>query len=116
MSSKEIRESGMVFAFPEDDLFWIEQCPTVRAIGEGVKVVEMIVRQNNVLVFIEAKQSSPRPDNQQPFDIFIEEIYEKFRNSLLLFAAISLNREFKKTSHLPANITPGIIASAPIRF
>jgi hypothetical protein len=112
----KIEESNMVFDFAEDDVFWIEKCPTVKAIGDGVKIVEMIVKQNDVLMFIEAKQSSPRPDNKEPFDDFMKEMYEKFRNSLILFAGIALHRRFRENSQLPTNFTPSVIETLPIRF
>ncbi len=118
MSNIRIEESNMVFEFPEEDVFRIENCSTVKAIGEGVKIVEMIVKHNTRLIFIEAKNSSPRPvsGNNVRFDEFMQEIYEKFCNSLILLAGIALNRPFKANSPLPASLTVPTIASMPIHF
>lgn len=116
MTRIRVEESGMVFDFSQDDIFQIEKCPTVAALGDGVKIIEMIVKQHETLIFIEAKQSSPQPGNQEPFDEFIKQIYEKFRNSLILFAGLALNREFKEKSLLPAHFTPVAIATLPMRF
>lgn len=116
MSDVEIEESGMIFKFPEEDLFHIEKCSTVKAIRKGVKTIEMVVKQNQKLIFIEAKQSSPQPGNTERFDEFMQEIYEKFRNSLILFSGIALKRPFKKNTQFPKNLTAKAIANSSIHF
>jgi len=116
MSNIRIEESEMIFDFPEEDVFLIERCPTIAALGGGVKIVEMIVKHNTRLMFIEAKKSSPKPGNAERFDEFMQEIYEKFRNSLILFAGIALDRPFTVNSPLPASLTASVIASMPIHF
>jgi hypothetical protein len=113
---KTIEESGMTFEFCEDNLFHIENCNTVKNLGEGVKKVEMAVMLNKKLAFIEAKSSSPAPDNQDKFDEYIQGIYEKFRNSLLLLTGIALDRPFKAKSQLPKNIDVNTIGKSKIHF
>jgi hypothetical protein len=82
------------FEFCEDNLFHIENCNTVKNLGEGVKKVEMAVMLNKKLAFIEAKSSSPAPDNQDKFDEYMQRIYEEFRNSLLILPGIAFICKF----------------------
>ena len=85
--SMEFVESFMRFVFSDEDVFIIENDPLVKD-TEGVKSCECVVLINEKVALIEAKSSSPKPDNKENFDTFIEDIKEKFATSLCLFSEI----------------------------
>ena len=88
-----IKESGMTFGpFPEEQVYQIEKAEAYTRLGESVKVVEFVYRQNNdKLFFIEAKSSSPKPPGEQ-FSTYIDDISEKFIHSFNLWLTLNLNR------------------------
>lgn len=92
----EINESNMVFGdFEEDKIFQIEKSMLHNKIGNGIKVVEFILLKDiNVLNFIEAKSSSPKPveDNEVRFNEYIGEISDKFIHSFNLYYSAILKR------------------------
>lgn len=45
---KSTVESGMLFEFEDSDVFYIEKSNLQKKIGDGIKTVEFIVRQNQV--------------------------------------------------------------------
>lgn len=105
-----ILESEMTFGpFSESECFPIERCPPYTNLGDGVKMVEFALNRPNshqepVLCLVEAKHSSPRPQNQDDFSTFISEISEKMINGVsLLFAAI-LERHGAREALLPASM------------
>lgn len=103
MTTEPIIESGMTFGpYPDGHCFCIEKCPTIKKInknaqkGEGLQIAEFLLletKNNQSTVFIvEAKTSSPHPANPSDFDNYINEIKDKFTNSLTLLVAIYLQR------------------------
>ena len=97
-----IVESGMVFEFGEEKIFQIEGSALHHSVGDGIKTVEFIAcLQENKLLFVEAKSSSPKPekDNQVNFDKYISEIADKFIHSFDLYLSAMLER------HQPHRIT-----------
>jgi hypothetical protein len=101
MSIKEIPESGMIFLCEEDDVFHIEESAVYNKM-EGVKIAEFLLIKSPKVFVIEAKSSSPSPNNKIDFDSFIQEIHEKLLNAFSLGIAIFLNRHEQKET-LPAN-------------
>jgi len=90
-----IKESNMVFEFDNEHVFMIENSLLHKSIGDRIKSVEFIVSLNeNELYFVEAKSSSPKPvpDNNQRFDLFVNEISEKFIHSFNMFISALLER------------------------
>lgn len=83
----EFVESFMRFVFNDEDVFIIENDPLVTE-AVGVKSCECIVLINEKIALIEAKSSSPNPSNKEDFDVFIEDVKEKFASSLQLFSDI----------------------------
>lgn len=85
---KSIIESKMVFEFEEEQVFCIENSRLQRGVGDGIKTVEFILnRKENLLEFIEAKSSSPRPtkENNERFETFMDDIADKFIHSFNLY-------------------------------
>ena len=61
-------------------------------LGEGIKVVEFVYKQNDdKLFFVEAKSSSPKPSGAE-FKKYIEDISKKFVHSFDLWLSMNLKR------------------------
>lgn len=95
-----IEESNMRFGkFDKDNVFHIEKSNLYTSIirpsnEKGGKICEFNLYDNSKLYFIEAKQSSPNPQNKNNNDKFkeyIEDIVKKLHNSLQLFLSAKLN-------------------------
>jgi hypothetical protein len=85
-----IEESGLLFReFDDSDVFEIEKSVLYRALHEGgVKTVEFwLIYDENKLLLVEAKSSSPNPENSEGFELYIAETAEKFVHSISLFAS-----------------------------
>ena len=97
-------ESNMLFSFDKQDTYRIEQADIVREQTE-IKACECFALVNGRMILIEAKSSSPNPTNKVDFNKFIEEISQKFIDTLLLFNALSIGRfgEVEKNK-MPDNI------------
>ena len=107
MTTKPIIESGMTFGpYPDGYCFYIEQSETLKQLNkhakkdEGVLIAELLLLRignaKNTIWIIEAKSSSPKPDNAVKFDEYITEIKEKLTNSLILSVAMYLKRHSEK--------------------
>lgn len=83
----EFVQSFMRFSFSDDSIFMIESDPVITQ-AQGIKSCECVVLINEHVALIEAKSSSPRPDNKEDFDTWIGEIKEKFSDSLMMFNGI----------------------------
>jgi hypothetical protein len=113
--TKIITESGMKFGpFEDKYLYHIEQSDMVKSLQ--IKIVEFLVYHKKTLTFIEAKSSSPNPenkrlDNDEKFDVYIDNIISKFVNSVSLYISVYLKRltdiigtELEKINLSKANI------------
>ena len=69
-------ESGMTFSFEESDIFYIEKSERFSTI-EGAKPCECVVLHDGKVSLIEAKSSTPRPENAEQFLTFVGEIAQK---------------------------------------
>lgn len=95
-----ITESSMTFSYEEGQCFYIEKSETYQKM-QGVKMAEFLLIKSPNILIIEAKSSSPNPNNDQvKFDDFIQEIYEKLLNAFSLSVAMRLNRHAQT---LPVN-------------
>ena len=95
-----IEESGMKFGeFDDKDLFRIETSELYKALGEGIKTVEFILkRKNQQIIFLEAKTSCPNEQNKleseekaRKFKEYFCDISDKFHDSLQIYLACLLN-------------------------
>ena len=98
-----IDESGMLFGeFDEADVFLAEKSLVYKSLGEGVSTVEFVLRRfENEILFIEARQSSPRPENNVDFDTFIDTMYRKFAHSIELYFSMVIQRIEDKADEMP---------------
>ena len=88
--SVKIIESGMTFVVPQDELFHIE--PYVQE-NIGVKTVEFIWLNKKTMRFVEAKSSAPRPQSSKDLNEYIEDISEKWLNSVHIAASKALGNK-----------------------
>ena len=88
----QIREAGLLFGeFDESDCFHIEESKIYsRLKGKGYKSVEFVLRlpDRNELLFVEGKTSLPSEQNVERFHEEIDNISQKFMDSVLLTTGI----------------------------
>jgi hypothetical protein len=60
-----------------------------------------LCQQDNAICFIEAKSSSPKPHNNEDFDLFILELCQKFAHSIELFFSAILKRKEDRDGEMP---------------
>lgn len=95
-----ITESGMTFGpFEPEHVFHIEKSGLYGSLGEGIKTSEFVLivsGESPSFWEVEAKSSSPRPNNQN-FADFLAEIRDKWVNSLALTSSAILGRHANPT-------------------
>ncbi|PNU19870.1 hypothetical protein C2E25_09980 [Geothermobacter hydrogeniphilus] len=122
MTTSPIIESGMTFGpYPEGHCFYIEKSATYKNVQQGVRMAEFLLfRLDNgkppVILVIEAKSSTPRPETQPNFDAFIEEIREKLVNAFSLGVASCLKRHLQAEEELPEPFKTLDLSAAEFRF
>lgn len=98
-------ESGMKFGpFSSEAYIHIETCPQYINIQNGMHISEFIYydKDKKRIIAIEAKTSAPNPNSEkvenpkEVFQKFINEIKEKFENSLDLYVNMALKKEVPK--------------------
>lgn len=110
----DIVESNMLLPFDDQNAYRIEQANLVQEKG-GIKVCEYFALIDGRMLLIEAKSSSPRPNNKIKFDEFIDEISQKFIDTLLLFNALNIGRHGNdEKNNLPTNIQN--VSLADVRY
>lgn len=85
-------ESGMTFSFEENDIFYIEKSVRFNRI-EDAKPCECIVLHDDKVCLIEAKSSTPHPQNAEQFMTFVGEIAQKFADSYTYYNATHQKRQ-----------------------
>ncbi len=110
-----IKESGMAFGpFAPERCLHIEKSDTYCRIQQHVKMVEFILlKQENCLFFVEAKQSSPQPSSVN-FTDYLSDIRDKFANGLSLLIAMHLKRH--QDADLPESIAQSDLAQLKFMF
>jgi hypothetical protein len=111
MMAELIKESEMLFGEYEiNDLFRIETSKIYEELGSGVKTVEFILKQKNMILFLEAKKSCPNAANKndsdkkmEDFEEFYSSVTEKFVDSLQIFLAY-LTERYPDTSEVGTNL------------
>jgi len=123
MTTKPIVESGMTFGpYPEGTCFHVEKSHTYTAIQEGVKVAEFVLLRRRgknrpaSLWVVEARSSTPRPETQPNFDLFISEIREKLVNAFSLVWACCLKRHRRAETELPDHFKALDLSQADVKF
>ena len=122
MTTDAILESGMIFGpYPAGQCFYIEKSNIYAAVQDGVQMAEFlllrIAREKSPVVWVvEAKSSTPRPENQPAFDDFIAEIREKLVNAFSLGWASCLRRHQPAEAELPEFFERLDLSQAGVRF
>lgn len=113
-----ISESDMNFGeYDETKLFQIEKSSIYRTLGKGVRTVEFVLyHRPNEILFIEAKSSSPKSNNQVSFNDFITEISEKFTHSIDLYFSLVLKRLNDESDDMPECFKSANYAMARIKL
>jgi hypothetical protein len=95
-------ESGMKFGpFCSESLLQIEKVPQYTEIQHGMHISEFIYydKDKNRIISLEAKTTAPNPNSQNvedpkaKFQEYINDIKEKFENSLDLYVNMALKKE-----------------------
>ncbi len=115
MSKIEFKDSGMCFSFLESDCYRIEDSQTHKAVGDGIKICECLVKRKNSVLFIEAKTSFSNPRNHKDFASNIQEIVDKLHNSICIYLGLLCDRPFAKKDDLPLNLRPSAVKSSPFK-
>ena len=98
-------ESGMKFGpFSPEAYIHIETCPQYVNIQKGMHISEFIYydKDKRRIIAIEAKTSAPNPNSEkvekpkEKFQKYINEITEKFENTLDLYVNMALKKEVPK--------------------
>lgn len=124
MADIVIHESDMTFGpFSDSDVFRMEHSG-VYVSGfrqQGIKVCEFVLQRNGKIYFVEAKKSCPNHNNAmtseekcKKYSEYIQDIPQKMRDSLNLYASILLNRN--KAQDFPENMNVGDLRDFQIRF
>lgn len=117
-----IEESNTKFGpYSENDVFHIEKCQLYQQIQRGIKMGEFVLYRtdrNNKPTFwiVEAKSSSPHPENYPNFSTFISDVAEKMNSALSLLFALMLHRHSKHSEQLPSAFAAEHIPSCSVRF
>ena len=107
---KDAIESKMQF-LKVDGCFYKMETSAVMA-SLGIKTCDFLIlraaKSPQELFIIEAKSSAPRPGpgggDPVRWDAFIQEIYEKLLNSLLVFLGLKVHRPYHEFSELPSHM------------
>lgn len=86
--------SGMKFSFEEDKVYRIEKASLLADVQ--LKATECVVSMSDKLVFVEAKTSAPRPQTKEDFDMYIQDITDKFADSIKFLNAVMLRHQEEK--------------------
>lgn len=104
-----IEESNMRFGeYPDESVFHIEECDVYKKDLKpiGYKTCEFVLRRENTLYFVEAKETNPRrieadtpKEKVEKYHQYIDDIVHKMGDSLTLFASIMLKRHDGESLH-----------------
>lgn len=117
MPTIQITESDMTFGpFDARNVFHIEKCRFIQN-DTPFKIAEFIlITNNNKLTIVEAKKSSPRPNNQENFESFLAEISAKLSNTFHFWLSLRLNRHPAYFNELPAKFQSVDISTAKFQL
>ena len=98
-----IEEAGLRFgSYNAERLFHAERSGIYKSLGGGIRSVEFVLLSDSAeILLVEAKSSSPKPGNQEDFDAFILNIYEKFTHSIDMFFSVILKRLEDRENEVP---------------
>lgn len=118
---KPIVESKMTFGpYPEGHCFYIEKSRCYTTIREHIRIAEFLLLRakgdKQVMWVVEVKSSTPRPETQPNFDVFITEIQEKLINAFSLGWAACMGRHPHAKAELPAAFKALDLAQTDVKF
>lgn len=113
-----ITESKMTFGpFKDENVFYIEKSRIYQE-NKFFKIAEffLVTTNSNDVKIIEAKSSSPKPENAESFDSFLSEISEKLSNSLSFWISLKLKRHSNGFDEMPASFQKVDLSNASFKF
>jgi hypothetical protein len=122
MSTITIPEPGMTFGpFEDNGCYHLEKCAAYKAImPDGIKMAEFLLIQDRGgkphLWIVEAKSSSPHPNNSTRFTDYVGELASKLTNGLSLGIATYLKRHPAAANEIPQRLRDLDFESASIRL
>ncbi|WP_462325959.1 hypothetical protein [Desulfoplanes sp.] len=106
--------------YAESNFFYIEKSDLYKNCGENVKVAEFLlfrkIKKTSVVWIVEAKSSSPRPENELEFHQYILKLKDKLLNAFTLTIAERLNRHGDHTAELPKELLEMELSAFDCRF
>lgn len=97
MSIVVVQESGMDFPLDDTKTFFIEKSTFVNKL-KGFQLCEYVTLDNNSkVIMVEAKTSFAKPTNKQDFEEDIQEIVDKYSDSLQIFNALLLRHPLESS-------------------
>lgn len=105
MPSSFIVESEMKFGpFNEENIFHIEKIRIYEEYDKPFKIGEFIIlsQDSKEIKIVEAKMSSPKPENTANFDSYLSDISEKLANTLNFYISLKIKRHPKGYKEMPA--------------
>lgn len=106
MANREFVESGIKFVFDEELVFLLEKQPFYVKM-QNVRACDFITLQKREagsrLLLIEAKSSAPK--QEEPLEKYLQEVYEKFWHSLLLYIGALYYRFSETPENIPKEIS-----------
>jgi len=116
-----IIESEMTFGpFLDNTVFYIEESKIYQKLQQNLQIAEfLVIRKNSSIWIIEAKSSSPNPNNKKSeaeFEEYITEISNKLINALTLTVSIIINRHDKAIDEITPNLHNSIKSGNSIKL
>ena len=112
----EFIESFMKFSFADEDLFYMEKDPLIVE-TDGIKACECVVLINPNVALIEAKSSTPHPNNEEAYNAFFEDIRQKFSDSIRLFSEMKNGSKGEEVRlRIPANLLSDVTSPSEYRI
>ena len=112
MKTLTFSESGMKFEFLPENVYKIEHSPLHKALGQGIKSCECVLKRKDHIIFLEAKSSFAPMENEDSFKDQIQALVEKFQNSMVLFTGLQGDRPYRQRDKLPPRLQDSASKSA----
>lgn len=118
----QFQESGLTFGpYVKENCFRIEDSKSHKRLGDNVKMAEFVLLKEvaqgaSQIWVVECKSSSPRPENSEGFEQFIQDVREKLENGLVLLIASILRSPSGDEPALSAKFRSQDVGAARFRL
>jgi len=89
--------------FNTENVFYIEESRIYKKNDKSFKIAEFILlsEDSQEIKIVEAKKSSPKPENTENFDSYLSDISEKLANTLNFYISLKIKRHPKGYDEMP---------------